>query len=52
MPQWTVISKARHARTHYYPREGYHHAREQLVAPILLAELPKLTQHFLLGFMP
>jgi len=52
MPQWTVISKSSHAQTHYYPREGYHHTREQLVAPILLAELPKLTQHFMLGFMP
>jgi len=52
MPQWTVISKSSHAQTYYYPREGYHHTREQLVAPILLAELPKLTQHFLLGFVP
>lgn len=52
MPRWTVISKSHHAQARYYPREGYHHAREQLVAPILLAELPKLTQHFMLGFMP
>lgn len=52
MPQWTVISKSHHAHTRYYPREGYHHAREQLVAPVLLAELPKLVQHFMLGFMP
>ena len=52
MPQWTVISKSQHAKAHYYPRDGYHHTREQLVAPILLVELPKLTQHFMLGFMP
>lgn len=52
MPQWTVISTSQHAKAHYYPRDGYHHTREQLVAPILLAELPKLVQHFMLGFMP
>lgn len=52
MPQWTVISKSRHAEARYYPRDGYYHTAEQLVAPILLAELPKLTQHFMLGFMP
>ncbi|WP_404342574.1 SapC family protein [Vreelandella venusta] len=52
MSQWTVISKSHHAQALYYPREGYHHAREQLVASVLLAELPKLVQHFTLGFMP
>ena len=52
MPQWMVISKSQHAQARYYPREGYHHTREQLVAPVLLAELPKLVQHFMLGFMP
>lgn len=52
MPHWTVISKTHHAQARYTPREGYHHAREQLVAPVLLAELPKLVQHFMLGFMP
>ena len=52
MPQWTVISKSRHAQANYHPRNGYHHAREQLVASVLLAELPKLIQHFVLGFVP
>ena len=51
MPQWTVISKKHHEKAHYLPRQGYLHTARQLVAPILLAELPKLVQHYVLGFI-
>jgi len=51
MPQWTVISKKHHAKARYLPRQGYLHTARQLVAPFLLAELPRLVQHYVLGFI-
>ncbi|PTB99142.1 SapC [Marinobacter sp. Z-F4-2] len=52
MPQWTIISRQQHASARYKPRQGYEHAREQIITPILLAELPKLINQYVLGFIP
>lgn len=52
MPQWTIISRQQHASARYNPRQGYDHAREQIITPVLLAELPKLINQYVLGFIP
>lgn len=51
MPHWTVISHSEHAGAYFRQRDGYRHARHQLATPILLAELPKLVPHYVLGFV-
>ena len=51
MPEWIALSKTDHAQSLYWPRDGYHFAINQAVAPILLAELPKLVPHYALGFI-
>ncbi|MEA2120075.1 SapC family protein [Halovibrio sp. HP20-50] len=51
MSQWIAISRTQHADSHYLPRQGYAFTINQAVAPILLAELPKLVPHYALGFI-
>lgn len=51
MAQWIALSKTQHAKHSYLPRQGYSFAVNQAVAPVLLAELPKLLPHYALGFI-
>ncbi len=51
MPQWIALSRTQHADHFYLPRQGYTFADRQVIAPILLAELPKLLPHYALGFI-
>jgi len=51
MAQWIALSKTQHAKHSYLPRQGYTFAVNQAVAPVLLAELPKLLPHYALGFI-
>lgn len=51
MPQWIALSRTQHADHFYLPRQGYTFAVNQAVAPVLLAELPKLLPHYALGFI-
>ena len=51
MPQWIALSRTQHADHSYLPRQGYTFAVNQAVAPVLLAELPKLLPHYALGFI-
>lgn len=51
MANWTAVSKSQHAQSGYRPRMGYQHAAQQIVTPVLLAELPKLISQFVLGFV-
>lgn len=52
MPQWIAVSSTTHAGCHYHPREGYRHSQGRQVTPVLLAELPRLVAHYVIGFMP
>ncbi|SFM69125.1 SapC protein [Ectothiorhodospira mobilis] len=51
MTHWQAISRNDHAQTRYRPRDKYHFAQAEQVAPVLLAELPKLLPHYTLGFI-
>lgn len=51
MPQWTIISRQQHASARYLPRQGYNHVGKQIITPVLLAELPKLINQYVLGFV-
>lgn len=51
MPQWTIISRQQHASVRYQARQGYSHASEQIITPVLLTELPKLISQYMLGFV-
>ena len=51
MTQWIPLSRTAHADHGYTPREGYHHAAGRMIAPVMLAELPKLLPHYVLGFL-
>lgn len=51
MTEWIALSRSQHAEHGYTPRTGYHHATEQMAVPVLLAELPKLLPHYVLGFV-
>lgn len=52
MPEWIALSRTAHAEHTYRPREGYHHAAGQMMAPVVLAELHKLLPHYTLGLLP
>ncbi|BBI49676.1 hypothetical protein HORIV_20970 [Vreelandella olivaria] len=51
MPQWIVVSRSQHIGMHYIKHDGYHYAAKQSVASVMLAELPKLLPHYVLGFI-
>ena len=51
MPNWIFISSSQHANKYFIPRQGYSFATGQQVVPLLLAELPKLLPHYVLGFI-
>ncbi|TFH86522.1 hypothetical protein EQG41_11220 [Billgrantia azerbaijanica] len=51
MSHWIAISHTEHAAQRYWPRRGFHFAREQSVVPVLLAELGKVLPHYALGFI-
>ncbi|AHK80775.1 hypothetical protein M911_13995 [Ectothiorhodospira haloalkaliphila] len=51
MTQWQAISRSDHAQGRYRRRDKYHFAQAEQVAPVLLAELPKLLPHYTLGFI-
>lgn len=51
MTQWTALSKTAHRDKRLLPRDGYAHARHEVVVPVLLAELPRLLPHYPLGFI-
>lgn len=51
MPKWTVLSKTKHADKYYQPRQGFNHIADQMITPVLLAELPKLLSQNILGFI-
>ena len=52
MPQWTIISRQHHANARYQSRQGYNHAKEQIITPVLLTELPRMVSQYVLGFIP
>ncbi|MCL7929597.1 SapC family protein [Halomonas llamarensis] len=51
MTEWIALSRTNHAEHTYAPREGYGHASGQVIAPVMLAELPKLLPHYVVGFL-
>jgi len=51
MPQWSVLSRQNHAQQHFRPRQGCLHAAEQIITPVLHAELHKLVSQCVLGFV-
>lgn len=51
MPEWIALSRTQHAEHSYLPRQGFTFAQNQAVAPVLLAELPKVVPHYALGFI-
>lgn len=51
MSQWIALSRTQHAEHFYLHRQGYTFAVNHAVAPVLLAELPKLLPHYALGFI-
>lgn len=51
MTQWQAISRSDHAQARYQRRDQYHFVDAERVAPVLLAELPKLLPHYALGFI-
>lgn len=50
MSRWIILSRQAHATVHYRPRQGYQHAAGDCLVNVLLAELPRLLPHYLLGF--
>lgn len=51
MSRWIALSRSEHAKACYLPRQGYAHAAQDRVAPILVSELPRLLPHYVLGFI-
>jgi len=51
MPEWIVVSRSQHADRNYVPRHGFAHASHQLVSPVLITELPKLINGYVIGFI-
>jgi len=46
-----ALSKSKHAKSHFKPRQGYSFSADQHVIPVLLAELSKLIPHYIMGFI-
>lgn len=51
MPSWTAVSRTEHAKSYWRPRNGFEFAATEQVVPIILAELPQLLPHYILGFL-
>lgn len=47
---WIPVSRSAHAEHRYLPRAGFRHAAARRAVPVLLAELPRLLPHYMLGF--
>lgn len=52
MPEWMALSRRIHARQHYRPRQDYHHTAGQMAAPVIMAELHKLSGHYAVALLP
>lgn len=52
MAEWIALSRKAHAEQGYRPRQGYQHAAQQMVAPVVLAELHRVLPHYAVGFLP
>ncbi|WP_269901143.1 SapC family protein [Paenalcaligenes faecalis] len=50
-PSFTALSPSQHKLHGWLPREAYHFAKDEKIAPILLAELSHALPHYLLGFV-
>jgi hypothetical protein len=48
---WIPISRMAHYDMSYHPRDGFHHARGLMAVPILFAELGKVLNDFVIGFI-
>lgn len=51
MSDWLAISRSEHANATYRARSDYAFAAAQRVVPVLMAELPRLMPHYVLGFV-
>ncbi|CAM3443016.1 SapC family protein [Halomonas lysinitropha] len=48
---WILLSRTTHQGQGYSSRTGYQHTAHRSATPVLLAELPRLLPHYVLGFV-